>query len=1127
MNDIPKDIPFDEPVDNEESIISGLPQNNIKSAVEPPHVDKQLDPSGIPKDIPFDEPVVVQPPQDESFLGTLKNPWTLWTEESVPARLKSAYDKGVFDKPIGELVKDAGDAVKDFKVSDVVNAAKNKPGKFMGELVNAVVADPYLLLPVFWEALGGRLATAGAQVAGRVGAAAGRAVETGLTGAGVAGGVSAAKQLDEAGFIDPGKLAQEMGIGAGLAAGISAVGSIAGAIKSVPPKVIQESAQFHIDQGDTPMQAVMKALKEHGVDDELAAKLTEPVEVKFRDEAALEKESAAKRIESGEAQAVGEEPSALQAKADFLASKRSLTPSEAKEYQDIKSYLEVLPDLGATPKESAAMTPSQAKAFVEARVGDAPLDVAAKVEAPKLKLGETSLAMKQRGIQDPEMSKWIALGLGGAAIGGYLSDDKAKGAAIGAALLLGGPLAVKAGRAVLREGSEKLAGAADRFAALKRDPAKARQIDEIISGHEALTASVGLASDRLSYMIKKLVPDAAKREELIHVIQEGRVGELSGNERAAAELFQKEMAEFGDAGQKAGVLDDLIDDGTYVTQLWDDEAKAKGYYSAMKGATRFAEDRLIPSYKEGMALGLKPKTLDIADIANIYGRNLGRAMANKELIETLKKSTTAGTEKLGAKSATNPVMPSASAPADYVTLPHPQLTGFKVNPDMAPSLSFLFHANNIPSYLAAATAVSSAAKQGLLGLSAFHLKSLLEVGLGMAIGLGSPKTLTKIPEMYRMLRNGAAGDFVDQAVQAGLKIDAHGFDMDSGVFAKLADSVVDGIEKIPVAGKAAALPVKGIRKLAEANNWLLWEYIHPSIKLSTANAAYTRAMEKEAAMAAKDASYQVRAPQAIMKEVAATTNDLFGGLNWRGVTDEIQNKVAHQLMASLTNQEGLRMLRVGLLAPDWLASTLRAGYKGIKATGKSLIPGTKLSVAEDMYRRYFLGGALMTATVMEGLQQNLTGTHFWDNPDPTYVYLPDGRKIQVAKHFTEIFHWLMAPGATFVNKLGYVPKEAVAQLLDKEYISAKGSPPMEDTSIVGRAKHAAKGMLPIGVQEASGGRMVEGLSGALGVPIHGRTREERMEQRRKRAEKKRSAEGQEEDRKARIRRQQMRRLGGD
>lgn len=1055
---------------------------------------------GLPEDKsltnPFDQfdaaPTTAEPTSPKGFLETLRNPWQLITEESIPAHLKSAYDKGVFKKPLGELfeskVSEIQKDAENFNWSKLVSGIKENPGHFAGEFVNTVVADPELLLPFFWEALGGRLAVAGMQIAGKAGQVAGRVLETGLTGASVGGLQSAAEQLDKAGFVDPHQLAQSMGVGGAMGAALGGVMSIGGLMTKTKPSALADVMKTKVGEGIEPLEAAQKTLEEHGLDVDEAGKLVDAARP-YRDEAAAEATAAQERIQSGEAKAYGEEPSALAARETQLRSKAKLTPSEAKELVDLRTYREVLPELGAAPEEVAAMTPSEAKAFVEQRLPDAPLDVMAKVEAPHIADGESPsmVLWKQRGALDPEMAKWAGLTLGGAALGSYLSDDKGKGGAMGAALALGGPVALKAMRGMRKAADEAITQGLEKFASFQRDPKIAKQIDDIMSAHEGMIATRGLQADRHAYAINKLVPNAERQKVLMTAIETKNLHGLLPNEKTAVIAHQEFVKEIGDRAMTKGLVDSLIDDGSYLSHIWQDAPKAKALFSAVSEDAKFAKRRFVPDYETGKKLGLIPKTENVGEIDQAYAQAMGRAEANQELLNTLKKVKLEG---VGGY----PVMPRiankekkiTAAPADYVPLPHPQLQGMLVHPDMAPSLSHVFYATNIPAHMQAALAVSAAAKQGLLSLSGFHIKSLLEVGLGIGIGLGSPKTLTKIPAMVEMLRKGKAGDFVDQVMQAGLKVDAHGFDMDAGAWGKLTDKAIGMLEKVPLAGKAAALPIKGVAKTSEMLNNFLWQYLHPAIKLATANVAYTKALEREAGKLSADATYKAMSPQQILKEVASTTNDLFGGLNWRQVSGEIENRFMHRLVASRTNPEGLRGLRVGLLAPDWLVSTIRAGYKGIKATAKTFIPGTKISVADDLYRRYFLGGALMTGAVMEGLQQHFTGTHFWDNPDPTYVYLPDGRKIQIAKHFTEIFHWLREPAKTAINKVGYLPKEAMAQATGKEYVSAAGAPPM-DTSAIGRVAHAGKGMLPISVQELIAGHPMEAVSGTLGAPIHGRS----------------------------------------
>lgn len=1031
------------------------------------------------------------------FFGSLKNPWQLWTEESLPAHAYNAYKKGTFEKPMSELVKNVSDEVKAMSVPQIWEAAKANPGRFSAEFINSVVADPELLLAPI--ALGGKVATAAARF-GKTAQALGYAAETGIAAGAISAPISIAEQLDKKGYVNPVQLGQDIGVNATFGAALGGVLGLAGHMKTgkievgSTPQDMAASMKFNMQEGDDIMTALNKAMEEHGVPADKSKELLNGLEETIKTNPDLE--------------------------ADFLKMREDLNtqnPTEplpiTPDTPDLESYIKTFKEEQQTKIANA----EDYKTLSDSLFKEA--SVEGSFETPAINHN-----LKQAGIMDPELAKYIALTGAGAAAGGYWADDKPKGMAIGAALALGGAIGLKAGKSVAGDLTKALEDPVEKMfhdipakktepksstvelhssteplelvkkakefgkkAKEQRDQGIAKATDDLLSRHEGIVASTGLASDRLSYTIKTLVPNAERRGELIHYIQEGRVPELTGNERIAAEVFQKEMAEAGDFAQKTGLIDNLINDGTYVTQLWKDGKKAKSYYSSVSPTTRFAEDRLIPSYKEGMALGLEPKTLDLAEIAGIYGKSIGKSIANKTLLDELK------TAKLPNDL---PMLAQADkAPLDYVQIDHPQLRDLRVNPEMAPSLSHAFSSNNIPAYLKAMTAVSSTAKRGLFSFSGFHIKSLLDVATGLAVGTGSPSTLTKIPSMYKMIKEGKAGDFADQMIQAGLKIEPHsGIDMDNDVFKNVINAIEAGIKSVP-GGKVLASPITAIKKLDAGMQFILWDYLHPAMKLAAANTMYEKALLKQADTLNKNPGAIVPSAQATQREIAQATNDLFGGLNWRKISDDVQTKWLHDLSASITNPQGLRVARVALLAPDWTVATARAGYKGAKAIAKTLTPGAKISVADDMYRRYFLGSALLYATIADGLNVHFSGKHFWENEDPTYVDLGDGRKLQLSKHFMEPFHWIQHPGQALINKMGYLPKEFLQQSMSKEYLTARGGPPMKDPSIPGRALHALGGMAPITTQQTD---PKSAALGFVGLPVYGKTKQEKELEKRKR-----------------------------
>lgn len=1159
----------------------------------------------------------------EEFWDTLKNPLQAVKEDSMVAHAINAYNKGTFDKPISELIKDVKEGVGDISAEKIWDTASQHPGKFGAEFLNAIMADPYLLFAPM--GLGGKVASALSKV-GKVGKVVGTALETGVAAGAMQVPISAAQQLDKQGYINPNQLAQEVGVTAAGGAALGGILSLASRAKGKiatgdTPQDLAATTQFNMSEGDDIMTAINKAMETHGVPEDKAQALSDIFKQTVETNPGLETDFAKMReelkpllpetpIQTPEGSTktfaqmtkdlVNEQKRVTTGTQDFEALMNSLGSLEAKKLAEATSIQELTPRAALEQVEQLPKA-EQAQATQGALIGSAEgalkkpeidrtiddlfaIDNVKSMGEGDYKIPELTPAFKQRGVMDPELVKYMGLGLGGAAIGGWWADDKAKGALIGGALALGGPIALKAGKSIVDQlkgsygdplesmfsksstewkaaekawdkkvtsedpaemifgsdkewakaqdkwegslpkdgthipkdgndvvefhsGGEPLPKAAkDYYNSLKRDKAIAKHVDDLLSSHEGIIAGTGLSSDRLAHAIKQLVPDEARRGTLIHAIQEGRVPELQGKERVAAELFQKEMAEAGDFAQKAGILDDIINDGTYVTQLWKDGPKAQNYYSSVSPTSRFAEDRLIPSYKEGMALGLEPKTLDLAEIARIYGKSIGKTIANKRLLGELKDGNLPNGEPLMA--------PVGKAPIDYIQINHPQLRDMRVHPELAPSLSHVFYSNNIPAYVQAMTAVSSVAKRGIFSFSGFHIKSLLDVATGLAVGTANPKVLSKIPSMYKMIKEGKAGDFADEMIQAGLKVDPHsGIDMDNDVFKNLINTTEAAIKSLP-GGKLAALPITAVKKLDQGMQWLLWDYLHPAMKMSTAGAMYERELLKQSKLLNMDPGAKVKSPVELQREIATTVNDLFGGLNWRQVSNDVETKFLHDITASLTNPEGLRATRIALLAPDWTVATARAGYKGLKATAKTFIPGVEISASDDIYRRYFLGSSMLYATIADALNVKFSGHHFWENEDPTSVDMGNGQRLQLSKHFMEPFHWLQHPGKATISKIGYVPKEALSQAMGKEFITAGGGPEMADPSLTGRVKHAAKGMLPITTQAPSPEAAALGL---IGLPIYGKTKEEKRQEAKERVEKRKAKERDpEERRKKRI-----------
>ena len=120
------------------------------------------------------------------------------------------------------------------------------------------------------------------------------------------------------------------------------------------------------------------------------------------------------------------------------------------------------------------------------------------------------------------------------------------------------------------------------------------------------------------------------------------------------------------------------------------------------------------------------------------------------------------------------------------------------------------------------------------------------------------------------------------------------------------------------------------------------------------------------------------------------------------------------------------------------------------------------------------------------------------------VDLGDGRKLQLSKHFMEPIHWLLKPGQQALNKLGYVPKQALEQALNQQYLSTKGAPKIEGGAM-GRVEHALGGAMPITGQQAFENGVMPALSGFFGFPVYGKTEEQSIDKAKESAKERKEA----------------------
>lgn len=1164
-------------------------------------------------------------------LDSLENPLYLLGNEGIPARLYHAYQKGTFNKPLGELIKDqVEDSVKDFSMKQLWDLAKERPGEFMGSLVNSIVADPELLMTPI--ALGGRIAKV-MSFAGSAGRVAGRAIETGAVGGAIAAGGSIAQQLDEDGAVYPGQVMRDFKAGAAFGAAIGTAVHIGADIKGITPKEVYAKVQDQVAKGHDTVTAIDKALaaldipaetraplisaledkkaidlqaKEHQAEVRAGDKQIEQMTKEFKSQLPPEvKEGGspgAARTELGKwaAELQGKRKAAEALEGDFARMRQELLaqeqPSERPPMEDIgkvtadlRSGLppeellkkqtsgEAKKELGAWASQMKGQRQlteatetdfkgmreklaaaeqgrlDQEQAFTQANekltqqrqeasriaaqiavenlanpakkpmtqgviVGSAEAaltkpafqrsadDIVALRRAQLAKEGAAKKIVltseaRQKGFADPEFLKWTALGGLGAAAMSYLSDNKAEGAILGAMLAVGGLAALKGGAKVF----DKL----QNFLETKPiGPKDTRfRIDHFREPFQKVTAESALAAMKAETGFKRLVPEVSRRNDLTHFIQTGEagLGPRTDQEALYVDRMKKAYEAILTREKAAGVIENGIEDGSYIAQFWEGSKeeiqKAQRVFSQMGTANQHAMQRVIPNYKVGMEkAGLKPKTLDSAEIFGMRLEHSGKTIARAQLFESLKSGLTPEGERL--------LVPRGEGSAGYVDIPHPVLTGYKVHPDIAPSIRLLYSAKTPNAILDGLETVASAMKRSTFSMSMFHPMSLTQAMLGMSRFFRTgPKAWKMLPEAHAAWMMKGNDELVRQAiVDGGVKIEPRkGVDIEYDLMQK---ALARGIEAttpwlskgraaLAAGGAAVGLYQSGgdpkaalvgaaigfgggrkamqiAKEVDKLSNKFLWDYLHPVFKIATFGAEYERAMATNTERAAL--GQLTKSPQVIAKEVGSAVNDIYGGLQWGQIAEGVQNRYGRDMALALAHPDMQRLLRLGFMAPDWLAATTRSVIKAI--------PGVSSKDVASIHRSYVLNSLLMYGVLADALNTHFAGHHFWENKDPLRVELGDGRTMQLNKHLMETFHMIQSPGKFFLGKLGPTVTEPLEQALHVEYLSPdKKMPPMGN-----RLGHLVEKMLPISGRQSS----LEGAAmGAVGIPIYGKTDDEK------------------------------------
>jgi hypothetical protein len=594
-------------------------------------------------------------------------------------------------------------------------------------------------------------------------------------------------------------------------------------------------------------------------------------------------------------------------------------------------------------------------------------------------------------------------------------------------------------------------------------------ISILTSGYEGIKAGVQRDAFQVKRKIETLVPSANRRQELTHVLEGTSKSPLTPQEAQAIKLAKEYYQRIGKAGLAKNVLKKLLPN--FVNHEW---LSDKGDW------TRHNLNRTYKTYQEGLDAGRIPRTLDLADLVHMYGRDMASAMASKHLFDGLRMMPLDLEGHMG-------IMDATKAPRNYVQFDHPMFFGKAVNPKIAAPLRFVYQ-NPMGDTMRALTVLNSTVKNSKLGGSLFHPFTLGLVHLAthpwFSHGgiLGAVKEIAQSTvgktEMQRMYREGGYGDDVHKVMAGGLGIThpGHGelVDQDVRGLAAGLNTLENWIRQYPILGAPAGKVVRGVSKAYHLENKFVWENIHTGVKLQTAVSYLNTLRMNWLRAAAKDPTIKVPSDMELARQAANVTNDLYGGLNWRQTVEDAKTKWGRALAVAVNDPSVRNVAQLAVFALDWTESTLRS-FLGSFGKGSGVGGLIHPRYTADLYRQYTLRNAVMIGIIYNAINMATVGHPIWDNkdpngnPEPFSIQLPNGDTIQPNKHFFEgpnlvldTFKPIWEPGASpfqwEMNKLGQIPQELIDQGFGIEYVNPNAP------KIGNRFTHAIKQFEPISIE---------------------------------------------------------------
>ena len=614
----------------------------------------------------------------------------------------------------------------------------------------------------------------------------------------------------------------------------------------------------------------------------------------------------------------------------------------------------------------------------------------------------------------------------------------------------------------------------------------------LLDGYRTFVQVAALESNRMKEIIIGKVPDINRRKAITKYIQEEKkVTKLSKDELDVAKDVTKVMNEMWKVTQGTELKFRFFEN--YLPQYWRGAAAQTDVdlsrslrelildtskkQNAMSGRNISEFQKFFPSYEAGIAKGLEPLSLDIADIMTRYVNSTNRSLAQRRLVRMIQEyeipgrsNGVGGNSKLMYK-----VLPDKLLhPQDYIKFYHPSFLPDNIDitkytqkqldsmspfvlREAAPMLRMLFDARDDSIAMKAISNINFLQKRFSVGYSFFHAETLLnnmlyagfhpvtavQTGLS-ATGLGSifkhlPGGKMIVPEWETtsaraMLRAGGHYDMLKAATKAGVEF-SHPEDVGVSRFYNTINNIQQYLDnKIPYAGYLAKQGIEyAVVKPFQYIDRVTWDRVF--------NVGKLYAFQTNALKLMENPKYQNVPLKEIHRQAAIATNDMYGGLNWMQLYKDTADPLLKELKANLYNPKGRRYLQLMLFAPDWTTANFRVLTRAMPGLNQN-------KMSRKLYQAYALRAGIILATGGSALNYMFTGKMLWDNDDPTRIDLGNGYSLTLSKQYFEPFHWAVNPVKTALSKQGSFLKMSEQFFFNKQYLTSPWPSPISKADLL-------------------------------------------------------------------------------